>query len=75
VAYAYLILDLSLAAMPFSISNLSLIHHIQIVGGLTPHELATSPASSVIWLAGMSLFWLALGLRRLSRSEFASGDR
>lgn len=73
VAYAYLlVLDLPLSAMPFSIAKLSVTHHILILGGASPSEATGSPGASAIWLLTIGALWLALGLWRLSRSEFSS---
>lgn len=75
VAYAFLVLDLSLGAMPFSIANLSITHHIGIVAGLGGSDVPSSAGSSVVWLLAIGTFWLLLGLWRVARSEFASGEK
>jgi len=66
------VLDLPLGTMPFSLANLSLSHHIRIVGGL---DRSGSATSSAIWLLGIGLAWLIVGLWRISRSEFATSEK
>ncbi|HTE49819.1 MAG TPA: ABC transporter permease subunit [Kofleriaceae bacterium] len=76
VAYAYLlVLDLPLGLMPFSIANLSMSHHIQTLGGVRGTDPNASIGAAVLWLVGIGLFWLILGLWRISKSEFASGEK
>jgi ABC-type transport system involved in multi-copper enzyme maturation permease subunit len=76
VAYAYLVvLDFPVGAMPFSIANLSTSHHILVVGGLVSPGADGSAAASVVWLLGIGLFWLLIGLWRISRSEFAGAEK
>ena len=75
VGYAYvLVLDTSLGAMPFSIQRLSISFHADVLGGLEPPGETATAGASAAWLVGIGLFWLALALWRLARSEFAVGD-
>lgn len=75
VAYAYLLaLDAPLAAMPFSISNLSITHHIIEVAGVEQGTAASSIAVSIAWLLGIGAFWFAIALRRITVSEFSAGE-
>jgi ABC-type transport system involved in multi-copper enzyme maturation permease subunit len=76
VAYAYLlVLDVPLGLMPFSISKLSLTHHVGTLGGLRDGSPDASPTAAAIWLLGIGTFWLVLGLWRIGRSEFASSEK
>jgi hypothetical protein len=68
-------MDVPLGAMPFSIANLSITHHILVLGGLKSSELSASAGRSALWLLGLGLFWLVLGLWRLARSEFSSSEK
>jgi ABC-2 type transport system permease protein len=75
VTYAYLLaLDAPLAAMPFSIANLSITHHILTVAGVQQGGSTGSVGVSIIWLLGIGGFWFAIALRRISASEFSAGD-
>jgi hypothetical protein len=75
VAYAYLlVLDAPLGAMPFSIARLSMTYHVAVLGGLMKPEAGTAGASA-LWLLGIGLVWLLLGLWRIARSEFSSDER
>lgn len=75
VSYAYLlVLDLPLGIMPFSIAKLSVTHHLVAIAGA--HETSTtSIGGSVLWMVGIGSFWLGLGLWRLARAEFSSGEK
>jgi len=76
VAYAYvLVLDTSMGAMPFSIQRLSVTFNADVLGGLQPPGETATAGASAAWLVGIGLFWLVLALWRLSRSEFAVGDK
>jgi len=77
VTYGYLLLlDFPVGAMPFSLANLSLLRHITIAAGAEATGTGPgSPAGSAAWLFGIGAFWLGLGLWRISRSEFGSGER
>jgi hypothetical protein len=75
VAYAYLLgLDGSVAAMPFSIANLSITHHVLVVAGVGHGTPSGSTGAAVLWLLAIGSAWLVIALVRVSRSEFSSSD-
>lgn len=66
-AIAYLlIVDAVIGAIPLSIANLALSHHV--------NALAESlEASNILWLAGMTTIWLAIAFWRVNRIEPKAG--
>jgi len=76
VTYAYLLaLDLPVGAIPFSIRNASITHEIRLIAGVSGVEPEPPITHGVLWLAGISAFWLAIAFWRLRRAEFSSGEK
>lgn len=72
--YAYLlVLDLPISGLPVSLHNLSIFYQTRVVAG--SGGLDASAWSGLAWLAGIGAVWLAIGLLRLTRAEFASDTR
>ena len=72
--YAYLLaLDLPVGAIPFSLRNLSITHQVRQVAGV-PAD-GDAPLQAALWLVGIGVLWLAIGIWRLTRSEFSSAER
>lgn len=69
LTYAYLFVDLALGQIDFSLQNLSITFHIRQVAGVTR---TIDPAlGGAIWCVAIGAFWLAIGLVRLRRAEYA----
>lgn len=76
ITYIYLVaLDLPIGAIPFSIRNASITHHIRTVAGLSGLEQPPPLWSGVAGIAAVSAFWLAIAFLRLRRAEFSSGEK
>ena len=76
ITYAYLLaLDLPIGAIPFSIRNATITHQIRVIAGVSGGSPAPSLIHGVVWLVGISAFWLAIGFLRLRRAEFSSGEK
>lgn len=74
VTYGYLlVLDLPIGAMPFSLRNMSVTHQIREVAGVGGEDKPLW--ITLIWLAGIGGFWLAIAFWRLLRAEFSTGDK
>jgi len=72
--YAYLLaLDYPVGWLPFSLRNLSVTYQVRQVAGAGEVDGGVVPA--VFWLLGIAALWLAIGLTRLARAEFSSGER
>lgn len=76
VTYAYLLaIDLPIGAIPFAIRNASVTHEIRVIAGVSGVEPEPHIAHGVVWLAGISAFWLAIAFWRLGRAEFSSSEK
>ncbi len=67
-----LVIDLGLALMPGSLSQLSLVHQTTVLAGL-PQGSAEPPLGSALgaalWLVGLAAIWLVVALRQLRTRE------
>ena len=68
----FLVLDLGIGAMPFAAARLSVMHNVIAISGLGPD--ANTVVISVLWLAGLGVFWTTITLRRLVRKELSTGS-
>lgn len=68
----FLVLDLGIGAMPFAAARLSVMHNVFAISGVGPN--ANTIVTSVLWLAGLSVFWTTITLRRLVRKELSTGS-
>ena len=76
ITYIYLLaLDLPIGAIPFSIRNASITHQIRAVAGVADVGLPPPLWQAIVWLLGISGFWLAVAFLRLRRAEFSSGEK
>ena len=62
----FLVLDLPLAAIPMSISNLSMAKHTSVIAGVLPGSAPTA----AVWLATMTAIWVLVARWRIGRAEF-----
>lgn len=70
IAY-FLVVDFALGMMPFAGAKISVFHHILAIG-LEANEESLPVA--LLWLTGLSAFWLTIGLWRLGRRELSTGS-
>ena len=76
ITYIYLLaLDLPIGAIPFSIRNASITHQIRALAGISDGGAPTPVWQAVVWIVGITAFWLAVGFLRLRRAEFSSGEK
>lgn len=69
LTYAYLVLDLGLGTIPFSLANLSITYQIRQMAGVT--RRGDSLIAGALWCLGIGAVFLAVGLLRLRRAEYA----
>lgn len=66
-----LIIDLPVGALPFSVRNLSVTHHVRDIAGVD--RLANDPIPvSIAWLLGIAALWLTVAFWRIARAEYAT---
>jgi ABC-type transport system involved in multi-copper enzyme maturation permease subunit len=71
LTYAYLFMfDLLVGELPLSLQNLSMTYHVKQLAGLG--ETTSNLAGNTIGCLAIGGFWLALGLVRLGRAEYAT---
>lgn len=68
----FMVLDLGIGAMPFSAARLSVMHNVIAFSGHGDHAHTT--VTSLLWLAGLSIFWTSITLWRLGRKELSTGS-
>jgi hypothetical protein len=69
LTYAYLFVDLVLGEIYFSLRNASITYHVRQLAAIDPP--GTSPVGDAIWCIAIGAVWLAIGLVRLRRAEYA----
>jgi len=63
----YMLVDLFVSAIPFSLQELSIIHQVRLIAGMADDPQAfVAPAIAIVAIAGV---WTAIGLVRLRRLE------
>lgn len=62
-----LVLDLPVGAIPFGLRYLSVTFHLGELAGVG--DAGVNPAVSLMWIAGITAAWIAVGLWRLGKAE------
>jgi len=68
----FFILDIGIGAMPFAAARISVRHNVVALGGHGIHQ--DNLVTTIAWLIGISIFWGAITIRRLARSEMSTGS-
>jgi hypothetical protein len=63
---AYMLVDLFLGELPFSLQQLAITHHTRVLAGLDGAPAIVAPLVGLIAIAGV---WTAIGLQRIRRIE------
>jgi hypothetical protein len=69
LTYAYLFIDLVVGDIPFSLQNLAVTYHARQLAGV--NRPGDTPVADAIWCVAIGAAWLAVGLVRLRRAEYA----
>jgi ABC-type transport system involved in multi-copper enzyme maturation permease subunit len=69
VAISYVfVLDLPIGVLPFALQNLAITYQVKQIG----IDGSGGYVTPMLWLVGISALWLALGLWRVRRAEYAT---
>lgn len=63
-----LFVDLPMGELPLALAQLSMTHHLRVLGDGTA-AAAGATGSALVWLLGLTSVWAAIGLWRLRRFE------
>ncbi|MCP4443738.1 MAG: ABC transporter permease subunit [Myxococcales bacterium] len=68
----FMVLDLSIGAMPFAAARISVMHNVVAIAGVGADQ--DTFATSLLWLLGLSVFWTSITIWRLGRKELSTGS-